>query len=152
MTHTSLTFALPVRGLFILDAAFLRAWLEPKRVEVEPRFGDGHIQTGEYIQGKRYLDTKLHVDPGAPQKFIDFPVHNPGCTYHVYVSLSHSLRQSQNSSDRPISRRSIAPFLSICRRPSRHPSLPLRPSSTVRLEILRNPTERPIVLPDSWPP
>ena len=55
MTHTSLTFALPVGFAFLLDAAFLRAWLEPKRVEVEPRFGDGQIQT-EYIQGKRHLD------------------------------------------------------------------------------------------------
>ena len=51
-------------GLFILDAAFLRAWLEPKRVEVEPRFGDGHIQT-EYIQGRRYSDTPVDPVDGA---------------------------------------------------------------------------------------
>ena len=126
MTHSSLTFALPVRGLFILDAAFLRAWLEPKRVEVEPRFGDGHIQTGEYIQGKRYLDTKLHVDPGAPQKFVDFPVHNPGCTMCTSLSLTHSVSLRIPPIGQSVGGQSllffqfaaVPPFASVLRRPS----------------------------------
>ena len=78
-------------GLFILDAAFLRAWLEPKRMEVEPRFGDGHIQTGEYIQGRRYLVTP--VDPSVQIWPCGLKVHilETFPSAILYVRLTHSL-------------------------------------------------------------
>ena len=141
MTHTSLTFALPVRGLFILDAAFLRAWLEPKRMEVEPRFGDGHIQTGEYIQGRRYLvtpvDPSVHIWPCGLKVHIleTFP------SAILYVRLTHSLVSLRIP---PISQSVGGQSLLFFQFAA------VRPHSASQSRNVEK-SDRPIVFLDSWP-
>ena len=118
MTLESDALSLSARGLLILDAAFLRAWLEPKRhTEVEPRFGDGHIQT-EYIQGKCQIE--LDIDTS----FVPSWLRHDMVEFHSVVSMCPTFSLSvSDSCDRPIRLRPIAPFLSICRRPSIRPSV-----------------------------